>query len=168
MFPYDQIYADVAAGGRFGSTKMCVDEVNLRLYQSLVEENIVSTPDLLGEIKMVKNERQLRGYRECQIRDGAALLKFFAWMRDKIQTKGETLTEYEGMLKLTEFRAKNDLYMGDSFETILSTGANGAIIHYTATAEECKNLDPNDMILCDSGGHYKDGTTDTTRTIHYS
>lgn len=89
-------------------------------------------------------------------------------MRDKIQTKGEDLTEYEGMLKLTEFRAKGDLYMGDSFETILSTGANGAIIHYTATAEECKNLDPNDMILCDSGGHYKDGTTDTTRTIHYS
>ena len=65
VFPYDQIYADVAAGGRFGATKMCVDEVNLRLYQSLVEENIVSTPDLLGEIKMVKNERQLRGYREC-------------------------------------------------------------------------------------------------------
>lgn len=58
--------------------------------------------------------------------------------------------------------------MGCSFATILSTGANGAIIHYHPTKENSADLNPKEMILCDSGGHYLDGTTDTTRTVHFT
>jgi Xaa-Pro aminopeptidase len=61
----------------------------------------------------------------------------------------------------------NDLYIGDSFDCILGTGANGAIIHYKPTKEESHVLNPNEVILCDSGGQYLDGTTDTTRTVHF-
>ena len=56
--------------------------------------------------------------------------------------------------------------MGDSFGCISSIGSNGAIIHYSATKENCRQITADEMYLLDSGGQYLDGTTDTTRTIH--
>ena len=58
-------------------------------------------------------------------------------------------------------------FMGLSFDTISSTGPNGAIIHYKPLPESCSMIDVNQMYLCDSGGQYKDGTTDVTRTLHF-
>jgi Xaa-Pro aminopeptidase len=57
-------------------------------------------------------------------------------------------------------------YVGDSFETISSTGANAAVIHYKAEHGNCKVIDPKEVYLCDTGGQYVDGTTDITRTVH--
>ncbi len=88
-------------------------------------------------------------------------------MQDEIDTKGNSITEYEGTVKLTSFRAEQDLYKGDSFDCILGTGSNGAIIHYKPEEGTSSVLNPDEVILCDSGGQYLDGTTDTTRTIHF-
>ena len=44
-------------------------------------------------------------------------------------------------------------------------GKNGAIVHYRATNNNTKLLKKNEIFLCDSGGQYKFGTTDVTRTI---
>jgi len=79
-------------------------------------------------------------------------LKFIAWLKDNIDTNEKSITEYEGTVKLTEFRAQNEHYIGDSFDCILGTGANGAIIHYKPSKEESHTLNPNEVILCDSGG----------------
>lgn len=57
--------------------------------------------------------------------------------------------------------------MGLSFDTITGCGPNGAIIHYSADAESCRRITADDMLLIDSGGQYRDGTTDVTRTIHF-
>ena len=118
----------------------------------MTEANLINVPDLVGDIKMVKNETQINGYKACQIRDGAALIKFISWLKDTIDAKDESVTEYEGCVKLSSYRAQQALYEGDSFHTILSTGANGAIIHYHPTKEDSKVLNPNEVILCDSGG----------------
>ena len=58
--------------------------------------------------------------------------------------------------------------MGLSFDTISSTGANAAIIHYKPEPGHCSIIDPAAIYLCDSGGQYLDGTTDTTRTLHFT
>ena len=58
--------------------------------------------------------------------------------------------------------------MYPSFNTIAGTGSNGAIVHYRATKKNTKNINPKDIFLCDSGGQYKYGTTDVTRTICFS
>jgi Xaa-Pro aminopeptidase len=57
--------------------------------------------------------------------------------------------------------------MGLSFDTISSTGANAAIIHYKPEKGSCAIIDPKKIYLCDSGAQYLDGTTDTTRTLHF-
>ena len=46
-------------------------------------------------MKAVKNEREMRGMRECHIRDCAALIKYFAWLEDELK-KGTEITEYTG------------------------------------------------------------------------
>ncbi|MDA9753323.1 M24 family metallopeptidase, partial [Candidatus Pelagibacter sp.] len=43
-----------------------------------------------------------------------------------------------------------------------------AIIHYRANKNNCKIINNKDIFLCDSGGQYKYGTTDVTRTICFS
>ena len=61
---------------------------------------------------------------------------------------------------------KNFLY--PSFDTIAGSGRNGAIVHYRAQKKKCRIINKKDIFLCDSGGQYKYGTTDVTRTICFS
>lgn len=44
--------------------------------------------------------------------------------------------------------------MGLSFETISSTGANAAVIHYSPPEKGSKVIEKKQMYLCDSGGQY--------------
>ena len=58
--------------------------------------------------------------------------------------------------------------MYPSFDTIAGSGPNGAIIHYRSNRFSNRKLKKNDLLLLDSGGQYKWGTTDVTRTICFS
>lgn len=62
---------------------------------------------------------------------------------------------------------KNKYFAGLSFDTISSTGANAAVIHYKPERGNCSIIDVKAVYLCDSGAQYLDGTTDTTRTLHF-
>ena len=66
------------------------------------------------------------------------------------------------------FLEKNKKYLYPSFNTIAGSGKNGAIVHYRANKKSAKKIDKKDIFLCDSGGQYKYGTTDVTRTICFS
>ena len=70
--------------------------------------------------------------------------------------------------KLESFRKKNKNYLYPSFNTIAGAGKNGAIVHYRATKKTAKKINKSDILLCDSGGQYRYGTTDVTRTICFS
>ena len=69
---------------------------------------------------------------------------------------------------MEKFRKKSKNYLYPSFNTIAGSGDNGAIIHYRATKKKTKIISKKDIFLCDSGGQYKYGTTDVTRTICFS
>jgi len=77
------------------------------------------------------------------------------------------VNECEASDKLLEFRRKVSDFMYPSFATISSSGSNAAIIHYRPEPTTCAVIDKNQIYLCDSGGQYKDGTTDVTRTFHF-
>ena len=110
-------------------------------------------------LKSVKNETQLAGTREAMIRDGVALVRFFRWLDQNIDS-GQTVAE-----KLREFRSQQSLYVGESFATIAGFNAHGAIVHYSATPESNVTLTRDGFLLIDSGAQYLDGTTDITRTV---
>lgn len=114
-------------------------------------------------LKAVRNEQEIAGIRSAMIRDGVALTKFLRWLETAVP-KG-TETELSIDAKLHEFRAAQDMYMGESFDTIAGYKEHGAIVHYSATAETSSVLKPEGFLLLDSGAQYLDGTTDITRTI---
>ena len=58
----------------------------------------------------------------------------------------------------------NKSYLYPSFDTIAGSGPNGSIIHYKSTNKTNRKINKNDILLVDSGGQYKWGTTDVTRT----
>ncbi len=85
------------------------------------------------------------------------------WLEKAIPT-GE-VTEVTIEEKLHEFRSQQEDFVGDSFGTIAGYASNGAVIHYHAAPETCLTVKPEGLLLIDSGGQYKDGTTDITRTV---
>ncbi|KAK0629842.1 peptidase M24, structural domain-containing protein [Bombardia bombarda] len=121
----------------------------------------------VGDAKAVKNDTELAGMRNCHVRDGAALIEFFAWLEDQLINQKAVLDEVQVADKLESLRKRQKDYVGLSFDTISSTGPNAAVIHYSPEPGNCSVVDPNAIYLCDSGAQYLDGTTDTTRTLHF-
>lgn len=114
-------------------------------------------------MKALKNGTQIKGFRVCHIRDGAAMVKFLCWLENAVHNGG--VTEISAAQRLEQFREEQKLYQGLSFETISAYGAHGAIVHYSSLPETDVELKPEGIYLLDSGAHYLDGTTDITRTI---
>ncbi|RMZ86034.1 hypothetical protein DV737_g302, partial [Chaetothyriales sp. CBS 132003] len=131
------------------------------------EESVELVRSPIADAKAIKNESELEGMRQCHIRDGAALIEYFAWLEDQLINKKATLDEVQGADKLEQIRSKGKHFVGLSFDTISSTGPNAAVIHYKPEPGSCSVIDPNAVYLCDSGAQYLDGTTDTTRTLHF-
>jgi Xaa-Pro aminopeptidase len=124
---------------------------------------IVRAANPIAVPKAVKNETELAGARAAHRRDGVAMVRFLHWL-DRNAMSG-ALNEIAVSDRLDAFRAEADLFRDVSFPAISGAGPNGAIIHYHATAETMRLIEPGSLYLIDSGGQYLDGTTDITRTI---
>jgi Xaa-Pro aminopeptidase len=131
------------------------------------DANVDEVRSPIGDAKAVKNETELEGMRACHVRDGAALIEYFAWLENELVVNKATIDEVQAADKLEELRSKHRHFVGLSFDTISSTGPNAAVIHYKPERGNCSIIDPNAIYLCDSGAQYYDGTTDTTRTLHF-
>lgn len=177
--PYEAIFEDVEAlaksldinGTEAEEPKrkfLVSTKTSWALHQALGgEEKVDEIRSPVGDAKAVKNEVELEGMRQCHIRDGAALSEYFAWLEDQLLNQGATLDEVEGADKLEAIRSKHEHFVGLSFDTISSTGPNAAVIHYKPEKGSCSVIDRKAIYLCDSGAQYLDGTTDTTRTLHF-
>ena len=126
---------------------------------------ILSVEDPIYSLKSLKNKTEIKNMLKAHIFDGVALTKFIYWIKN---INRKTITEFEAQNKLENFRKKNKDYLYPSFNTIAGTAGNAAIVHYRATKKNTKKIKKKDIFLCDSGGQYKYGTTDVTRTICFS
>ncbi|MGO9459870.1 MAG: aminopeptidase P family protein [Rhodomicrobium sp.] len=124
---------------------------------------LIEAPDPCMLFKAKKNKIELQGARNAHLRDGAALCRFLAWL--DAEAPSGRLDELTSSDKLEEFRRETNQLEDLSFDTISGAGSNGAIVHYRATPETNKKLLPGMLYLIDSGGQYRDGTTDVTRTV---
>ncbi|KAF8309007.1 Creatinase/aminopeptidase [Clavulina sp. PMI_390] len=169
--PYDAIFSHVESlrdslTGMDNKKVVAAKQASWKLVETLGQDNVLITVSPIAEAKAIKNEVETEGFRQSHIRDGAALVRYFAWLEEQL-AQGVELNEYDAALKLEEYRSKLDLFMGLSFPTISSTGPNGAIIHYGPLAKGSAIIQRDEMYLCDSGAQFQDGTTDTTRTWHF-
>jgi Xaa-Pro aminopeptidase len=113
--------------------------------------------------KSCKNDVELDGARRAQHIDGIAMIRFLSWIAEAIKT--ETITEQDVANKVTECRKASGAFKDISFTPISASGPNAALAHYSVTKESNRVLNDSNMFLLDSGGQYKGGTTDITRTL---
>jgi Xaa-Pro aminopeptidase len=80
-------------------------------------------PSFIDEMKGVKNNVEIEGLRHAYLRDGAAFVRWLAWLEEKM-SQGYEITEYEAAFRLTEYRRHNKNFMGLAYENISASGPN--------------------------------------------
>lgn len=113
--------------------------------------------------KAIKNAAEIAGTRTAHLRDGAAVVRYLAWL-DGRAPAGD-LDEIAAVEKLEALRAETGLLKDISFDTISGSGPHGAIVHYRVNRASNRVLAQGELFLVDSGAQYQDGTTDITRTV---
>ena len=161
--PYDEIYCD--AKNLDGRVFLPLS-TNAAIFQAINEKGRVVGMSPVQELKAIKNEVELEGMRNCHIRDGAALTEYLHWLQTEVHKPGIVIDEVDGSDKAAHIRSTHEKFVSLSFDTISSSGSNGAVIHYKPEKGSCLQIDKDDIYLCDSGAQYSDGTTDVTRTVH--
>ncbi len=153
---------------RLKNGNFCIDSKSCSVFEeSLISYTfkIIDREDPIYDLKSLKNEIEINNMVNSHIEDGIALTKFLYWIKN---CKLKNLTESKIEKKLESFRKKSKNYLYPSFDTIAGSGPNGAIIHYRSDKFSNRKLKKNDLLLLDSGGQYKWGTTDVTRTLCFS
>ena len=138
---------------------------NCYAYAKLIPPSvhIVKETNPSTSLKAVKNEVELSNTREAMRKDGVAITRFLKWLEEHI---GKIkITELSAAAQLRSYRAEQEGFIGDSFNTISAYRAHGALPHYAPSAESDAEILPESLFLVDSGGQYFYGTTDITRTI---
>ncbi len=96
-------------------------------------------------------------------KDGVALIEFLHWLKSSVGNN--PVTEYTVGRKLAEFRSRQDGFQGESFPPIVGYKSHGAIVHLVVGPGDALPIEPEGVLLFDSGGQYLQGTTDITRTV---
>jgi Xaa-Pro aminopeptidase len=124
---------------------------------------VIEARDPCALPKAVKNPVEIAGSKAAHLRDGAALTRFLHWFAGEAP-KGE-LDELGAAAKLRQFRDQTNQLEDLSFDTISGAGPNGAVVHYRVSEATNRKIELDALFLIDSGGQYRDGTTDVTRTL---
>ena len=151
---------------RIKSKKICIDKNTCSIYlKNILEKNnkIIYSVDPIYLLKSKKNQIEINNIKQAHLFDGVAVTRFLIWIKNNFEKK--RISEINAQNKLLKFRKEFKKFVSLSFPTISGTGANAAVIHYRASPQTNKILKKGELYLVDSGGQYKFGTTDVTRTI---
>ncbi len=173
---YEEIYTVLSQIQDSETIFVDPENINYRLYQSInnpkVTRNlkvtskkckIIEKPNPAIALKAIKNDIEIAHLKKTAIKDGAAVVNFLFWLEN--QGEDTKLTEISVADKLYEFRKEQDLFIDNSFDSIMAYNEHSAMCHYCANRETDVVIGSKGMFLTDSGGNYLTGTTDITRTI---
>ena len=162
--PYEAIYDDVKNIPASAKVLLNKAQVNSRITDLLPKSvTIIDKANPAELMKSCKNEVELQNLIKAHIKDAVAMTKFMYWLKTNV---GHIeMTEVTAQDYLANLRAEQEGFIDLSFGTISAYGPNAAMMHYSATPDNCAVLKPEGMLLVDSGGHYYEGSTDITRTF---
>lgn len=134
------------------------------LYKTLQKnQHLIEGKNPTELLKAIKNPVEQARMQEIFLKDSVAVTKFIYWLKTHVGK--EKITEVTAADYLEQKRREIPEFLDLSFPTIAGYKSNAAMMHYEATPENCATLEPEGMLLVDSGGQYLGGTTDVTRTI---
>lgn len=139
------------------------EEINASLLSHLPKQiTQLALPNPIERMKALKTPEEIELISEAMLKDGVALVQFFAWL-DRNLGK-EEMTEQSLAEKLLSYRQSLPGYISLSFETISAFGPNAALPHYQPDKTGGALIRGNGFLLIDSGAQFPEGTTDITRT----
>lgn len=160
---YGDIYKDVAELKENSTILLDKETINYCLLQSISKKcRIKNSINPSAKMKAIKNKTEIENTRKAHIRDGLAVTRFIHYVKNHA---GTGITEYDAECYLDQLRRNTENCFDLSFETISAYGANAAMMHYSAKPDKSVVIEKEGFLLVDSGGQYKEGTTDVTRTI---
>ena len=160
--PYEEIYDYVAAIAEDKTVLLDPSKTNFAVVNAIKAKVVEKqNPSLL--MKAVKNPTELENSRNAHIKDCVAVTKFMYWL--KTNAGKIPMTEVSAQEYVSYLRSIQPEYIDLSFDPICGYKENAAMMHYSAKPESTKEVTNEGMLLLDSGGHYKDGSTDITRTF---
>ncbi len=165
FYNYDEVfnYINTKVNSNSGNLVAINPKVaNFKLYKSVTTKVKNLDHDYTTVLKSIKNDVELQGFRNANIRDNAAMVGLVKWIKENQQTG---LTEIDIEEKVVSCREQGENYKMPSFAPIVAFGPNGAKMHYKADKANCATVNGNGLLLIDSGASYLDGTTDITRTF---
>ena len=86
-------YADVTKGlERYAEYNILLDPntTNYTLAQKVRCQEVVTLPSPVPALKAVKNEAEIRGFRNAMLKDGIAMVKFLKWLKPAVEAGKET------------------------------------------------------------------------------
>lgn len=160
--PYNEYY-EILKEIKNKTVVLDQDKVNYETYLCLKDnKNIfVNMRSIIEDMKSVKNEIEIANTRLAHIYDGVSMVRFIKWLKESDKTQ---LTELDCSNYLNNLRLNNHAF-DLSFKSIVAYNENAASMHYSPSEENPVTLSNSGILLVDSGGQYKEGTTDITRTI---
>ena len=162
LAPYHSVGAALASLSS-GTVLADPEEINASLLSRLPEQiTQLELPNPIELMKALKTPEEIELISEAMLKDGVALVRFFAWL-DRNLGK-EEMTEQSLADKLLYFRKSLPGYISLSFETISAFGPNAALPHYQPEKTGGAQIRGNGFLLIDSGAQFPEGTTDITRT----
>lgn len=169
--PYDSVWEYLSrwsSEGSDGQKLISGEKLSYAVANAVGDEKLaLLDPWPVALRKSIKNDVELEGFRASHIRDGAAWVRWAAWLEDHVKVKRENINEWEAAVKFQEYRKMLPLYAGDSYDAISATGPNAALPHYETPEKGSRVIDRETPYLNDSGAQYHDGTIDCTRTVHF-
>lgn len=166
------------------------EDVNVMIFTKIGEKAVKT--QLIQKLKSIKNPREIVGTIQANILDGIALTRLFVWVESTLKKEEITeievsrkllsikrdlsrsfgmramkknLEDKESLMMDCDVKKylESGCFISESFESIVGSGANAAIIHYKAGDVR---VEKNNALLMDTGSHFLFGTTDITRTLH--
>lgn len=160
IFDYDDAKENLESLVNAKAKLLCNQErITVNFLANIKPYNMVHQVEPSTHLKAIKNAYEIEGFRAAHLQDAIAFIRFLADLDDlKDRTEIGVANLFE------EKRRMSKDYIGPSFSTISGFNANGAIIHYKVDETSNKMIDEG-LLCLDSGGQYKYGTTDVTRTL---
>ena len=89
---------------------MICDKASVAIAEALGYPHITIARSPVADLKAVKNATEIEGFRASHIRDGSALVRYFAWLEEQLNS-GHELSESQGADQLEKFRGRVFLHL---------------------------------------------------------
>ncbi len=164
LHPYGSVVEFLGSAKSKQVTIADSSSVNRSIYAALSQTAEISKyGNPITQLKATKTEAELQLIRKAMKKDGVALVKFFKWLDENVESG--KLDEVTCAEKLLQFRQEQAGFVSESFNTICAFGPNAALPHYRPLKGSSRQIKGNNFLLIDSGAQYLEGTTDITRTV---